>query len=297
MFKIINQLLILNKRSNLYKPFSSIYFHFSTMESAKTTPQEIESQLKNLGIEYILHNHDAANNIAELQEKTKLTHAPLIKNIFSEDKKGNCYLISARHDTVIEKAFYKKLGTSYSNCRMAKPEVLLNVLGVLPGSVTPFGLVNDKENKVKHFAFDENLLKEEWLAFHPLVNTQTIEIKREDFFKWLASIEKKYEALNLSEKEEAAAKAEPKKEQGKKSAKPAEEEDKDETKLKIMYKKTDRFSDWYTDVIVKGELIEYYDVSGCYILRPWAYGIWESIQSFFDGEIKKVKSPLCIFSL
>jgi len=61
------------------------------------------------------------------------------------------------------------------------------------------------------------------------------------------------------------------------------------TKLKIMYEKTDRFSDWYTDVITKGELIEYYDVSGCYILRPWAYGIWEGIQNFFDNEIKKVR--------
>jgi len=297
MIKIIERLLILNKRSKPYLPYPSLFYRFSTMEGKKFTPQDIENQLKGLNIEYILHNHEAANNIAELQQHTKLNHAPLIKNIFSEDKKGQCFLISARHDTQIEKAFYKKLGTSYSNCRMAKPEVLQTVLGVVPGSVTPFGLVNDAEKKVKAFALDENLLKEEWLSFHPLVNTQTIEIKREDFFKWLTSIDRKYEALNLSEKEEAAPKAE-KKEAPKAAPKGQKgaEEDKDDTKLKIMHKKNERFSDWYTDVIVKGDLIEYYDVSGCYILRPWAYGIWESIQSFFDGEIKKVTSYFMIYS-
>ena len=46
------------------------------------------------------------------------------------------------------------------------------------------------------------------------------------------------------------------------------------------------FPDWYSSVIVAAELIDYYDVSGCYILRPWAFAMWESIQAFFDGEIK-----------
>ncbi|KAI6657571.1 Bifunctional glutamate/proline--tRNA ligase [Oopsacas minuta] len=59
------------------------------------------------------------------------------------------------------------------------------------------------------------------------------------------------------------------------------------TKLGIDVLKEDCFSDWYIDVIRKAEMIEYYDVSGCYILRPWAYSIWERIKAFFDGEIKK----------
>lgn len=41
----------------------------------------------------------------------------------------------------------------------------------------------------------------------------------------------------------------------------------------------------FKKVITKSEMIEYYDVSGCYILRPWAYSIWESIKDFFDAEI------------
>jgi hypothetical protein len=44
----------------------------------------------------------------------------------------------------------------------------------------------------------------------------------------------------------------------------------------------------YSQVVTKSELIDYYDISGCYILRPWSYGIWEVIQAFFDAEIKKL---------
>jgi prolyl-tRNA synthetase len=41
-------------------------------------------------------------------------------------------------------------------------------------------------------------------------------------------------------------------------------------------------------VITKGEMIEYYDVSGCYILRPWSYAVWEAIQTWLDAQIKKI---------
>lgn len=48
------------------------------------------------------------------------------------------------------------------------------------------------------------------------------------------------------------------------------------------------FAEWYTQVITRSEMIDYYEVSGCYILRPWAYSIWEHIQGFFDGKIKEL---------
>ncbi|XP_056021865.1 bifunctional glutamate/proline--tRNA ligase-like isoform X2 [Ostrea edulis] len=60
------------------------------------------------------------------------------------------------------------------------------------------------------------------------------------------------------------------------------------TRLGLEAKKEENLSDWYSQVITKAELIEYYDVSGCYILRPWSYSIWESIKEFFDREIKKL---------
>ena len=65
----------------------------------------------------------------------------------------------------------------------------------------------------------------------------------------------------------------------------------------MQAKKTDNLSDWYSQVITKGELLEYYDVSGCYILRPEAYSIWEMIQQFFDSEIKKLGVSNCYFPM
>ncbi len=61
---------------------------------------------------------------------------------------------------------------------------------------------------------------------------------------------------------------------------------KKQTRLGLEARKEEDLSEWYTQVITKAELIEYYDVSGCYILRPWSYFIWEAIQAFFDHRIK-----------
>ncbi|KAA0163457.1 hypothetical protein FNF31_02851 [Cafeteria roenbergensis] len=61
---------------------------------------------------------------------------------------------------------------------------------------------------------------------------------------------------------------------------------KNATGLGLRATKAGDFGEWYTQVITQGELIEYYDISGCFILRPDAYAIWEFIQGFFDGEIK-----------
>jgi len=61
-----------------------------------------------------------------------------------------------------------------------------------------------------------------------------------------------------------------------------------ETKLGVEADKVAQFNDWYTQVITRSDMLDYYDVSGCYILRPWAYGIWQQIQKYFDGEIREL---------
>jgi len=57
--------------------------------------------------------------------------------------------------------------------------------------------------------------------------------------------------------------------------------------LGIEAKKATQFPDWYQQVITRSDMLDYYDVSGCYILRPWAYRQWELIQTYFDALIKK----------
>ena len=97
-------------------------------------------------------------------------------------------------------------------------------------------------------------------------------------------------------------KDEPKKKDGKKDKKKEKTPDsagasggQKVTRLGLEAKKEDNLADWYSQIIVKAEMLEYYDVSGCYILRPWAFSIWEAITKFFDAEIKKLGVSNCYF--
>ncbi|VDO43557.1 unnamed protein product, partial [Haemonchus placei] len=77
----------------------------------------------------------------------------------------------------------------------------------------------------------------------------------------------------------------------------AKADGKKQTKLGIEISKDENYSEWYGQVITKAEMIEYYDVSGCYVLRPWSYAIWESIQAWFDSGIKKLGVKNCYFPM
>ncbi|KFM05882.1 Bifunctional glutamate/proline--tRNA ligase, partial [Aptenodytes forsteri] len=72
---------------------------------------------------------------------------------------------------------------------------------------------------------------------------------------------------------------------------------KKQTRLGLEAKKEENLADWFSQVITKSEMIEYYDVSGWVFLRPWAYAIWEAIKNFFDAEIKKLGVENCYFPM
>ncbi|KAL9891652.1 glutamyl-prolyl-tRNA synthetase [Glossina fuscipes fuscipes] len=72
---------------------------------------------------------------------------------------------------------------------------------------------------------------------------------------------------------------------------------KKQTRLGLEATKEDSLPEWYSQVITKGELIEYYDVSGCYILRPWSFAIWKFIKNWFDVEITKMGIKECYFPI
>ena len=74
-------------------------------------------------------------------------------------------------------------------------------------------------------------------------------------------------------------------------------EGKKETKLGMTSLKDKDFGQWYQNVVTESELISYYAVSGCYILRPWAFCMWESVTRFFDEKIKSIGVQNCMFPL
>ncbi|KAI1292291.1 Bifunctional glutamate/proline--tRNA ligase [Halotydeus destructor] len=131
-------------------------------------------------------------------------------------------------------------------------------------------------------------------------------LKLKEEYKKLSG--KDWQAPNSSgpRKSEAKSESQPskksesgKKEKEKKVQPPKKDTEpgKKQTRLGIENKKSENYADWYTEVITKAELIEYYDVSGCYILRPWSFAIWESIQQYFDNCIKGIGVKNCYFPM
>lgn len=127
------------------------------------------------------------------------------------------------------------------------------------------------------------------VAFHPMQNDATTAISNADLKKIIQLSNHEAEVLDFTKLVESAAKPDEKKPEVKKGGKKEaskQEEKLDVHQLGIEYTKEGNFSKWYSQVITKSEMIEYYDISGCYILRPLAYYIWETIQGFLDKRFK-----------
>jgi Ala-tRNA(Pro) deacylase len=105
------------------------------------------------------------------------------KNLFCKDEKGALWLIVALEDAVINlKAAPAKIGSK--RLTFGKPDLLMDVLGVEPGSVTPLGLINDKSVRT-NVIFDEAMMRHEQLNFHPLRNDATTTIKSIDLLTFI----------------------------------------------------------------------------------------------------------------
>lgn len=89
----------------------------------------------------------------------------------------------------------------------------------------------------------------------------------------------------------------PKAEQADKPKQQPKAEKKKETKLGLTAKKDGDFGEWYSQVVVESEMISYYDVSGCYILRPYSFAIWDEIKNWFDAQIKEMGVQNAYFPL
>src|SRR5262245_29038957 len=106
------------------------------------------------------------------------------KNLFLKDKKDNYFLVTAGEDAKIDlKSIHQKIGAA-SRVSFGKPEALLELLGVTPGAVTPLGVINDAESKVK-MVIDSALLEHPVINVHPLNNAATSSIARDDLLLFL----------------------------------------------------------------------------------------------------------------
>lgn len=159
------------------------------------TPAELFQRLDDLGIAYETISHPPLFTVEDSQALRGALDGGHAKNLFLKNKKGRMWLLVAEESAPINlKAFAKMIGAG--NLSFGKPELLMDVLGVIPGSVTPFALINAAPGAVT-LMIDQDLLAEDPLNFHPLDNTMTTTIAKADLLRFVDALGHVYEAVDL----------------------------------------------------------------------------------------------------
>lgn len=165
------------------------------MKNAPATRDDLMRRLDELGIETSTVEHPALFTVEQSKELRGEIPGAHSKNLFLKCKKGTLWLITALESTQINlKRMHVLLGSG--RLSFGKPDLLMEALGVEPGSVTPFSLINDREKQV-NFILDSALMEHELLNFHPLENTATTSISREGLLAFIAGCGHEHQVLDV----------------------------------------------------------------------------------------------------
>lgn len=150
------------------------------------TRADLFALLNRLGVPHQTLDHPAVFTVGEGEDIKARIPGAHTKNLFLKDAKGQLWLISAEGHAQID---LKRLHTVIGSARLSfgNAELMAETLGVTPGSVTAFGLINDAERRVR-FVLDRTLAEAEQVNFHPLTNTATTTVTREGFRAFLSGI-------------------------------------------------------------------------------------------------------------
>jgi Ala-tRNA(Pro) deacylase len=151
------------------------------MQSDRT---KLFARLEELGIAATTVEHPPVFTVEESQDLRGILPGAHTKNLFLKDKDGRMVLVVAKEDTRVDlKALAKRLG--FGRFSFGKPDLLMEVLGIEPGSVTAFALINESSSKVTAVVVDEALMGFEEVNCHPLVNSATTRIATTDLIRFM----------------------------------------------------------------------------------------------------------------
>ena len=157
---------------------------------------ELYRVLENLAIPFEYHEHPPAPTIEVASLYWKDIDATHCKNLFFRNHKGNRHylvIIECSHDLIIHDLEHR---LKQGKLSFASDERMLKYLGLLPGSVSPFGLIHDTHKHV-HLFLDQNLRKSTKISFHPCINTASLVMSFTDFEKFLTFTGNTFEYLEL----------------------------------------------------------------------------------------------------
>lgn len=142
-----------------------------------TTPEELFDNLKKLDIAYTLYEHPSILTVEEGGKYAKIIPGKFLKNFFLKYKKQFFLFVTLAEKKIDLKILSEKVGAK--RLSFASAESLQEILHLTPGSVTPLAIINDKENRVE-LVVDQEVMEQNILSFHPLIDTATITITPAD---------------------------------------------------------------------------------------------------------------------
>lgn len=147
------------------------------------SPQDLLAFLDRLGIRHSTITHPPLFTVADSQKLRGEIPGGHTKNLFLKDKPGALFLVVAEEDAGIDlKSIHPRIGSK--RVSFGSAELLMQHLGVLPGSVTPFAAINDTSGAVS-VVLDAAMMRHAVLNFHPLINTMTTSIAASDLLTFL----------------------------------------------------------------------------------------------------------------
>lgn len=158
--------------------------------------KELYEVFEKLNIDFEYYEHPPVPTVEEAIKYWKGMDATKCKNLFFRNHKGNKhYLVILEHSQNLRiKDLEGRL--KQGKISFASEQRLMKYLGLTPGSVTPFGLINDLENHA-HVFLDENLKKYDKISFHPNINNASIVVSLDDFLKYMNWVGNSFEFLEL----------------------------------------------------------------------------------------------------
>lgn len=158
--------------------------HSSTADTPlPTSPEQLLARLEDLGIATVTHSHPPLFTVEESKALRGELPGGHCKNLFLKDRKDQYWLVVALEDAAVSlNSFDKVIGSA--RLSFASAERLWEVLGVRPGSVTPFALVNDTGRRV-NVVLQKAMLDHDPLNYHPLLNDRTTAIRPADLLAFV----------------------------------------------------------------------------------------------------------------
>lgn len=154
------------------------------MTTEPKTAEDLYRMLDELHIKHETKHHEPVFTVAEsvaLRDEIPGGHT---KNLFVKDKKDQFFLLTVEENAVVDLKTVHTLIGAASKVSFGKPEKLMEYLGVIPGSVTVFGAINDTGHNVT-FVLDKDLMEHAVINGHPLSNDATTSIGRDDLLRFL----------------------------------------------------------------------------------------------------------------